>query len=145
MFSALACLALASGCLDKVPDEKVPGLQTVTGTVTLDGQPAPNVAVVFMPAPGSTGNGANGSTDASGKYSLVYRTGDAGIPAGEYVVVFSKMVQPDGSPIPEGQTAADVMAVDAIPERYRDASDKPLHRVTVPEGGATLDFDLNSK
>ena len=88
--------------------------------------------------------GASGSTDAEGKFTLVYRTGAPGIPAGDYVVVHTKLTMPDGSPIPEGKTAADVMAVDQIPERYR-RTDNPRNAVSVPEGGKTFDFDLKSK
>ena len=141
LFAQLGCFALLLGCSGGVEPEEVPPLQPVTGKVTLDGQPAAGVAVSFAPAGGTTGNGAYASTDESGSYSLQYRTGDPGIPAGEYEVSFSKMAQPDGSPIPEGQTAADVMAENVLPERYQ----RRPQRVTVPEGGKTFDFELTSK
>lgn len=141
--SLMLCLAVwAAGCGEDVPEEVVPPLQPVSGTVKLDGEPAAGVSVNFVPAGQGSTNGAIGATDASGKYSLTYRTGDPGIPAGEYNVLFTKFVQPDGTPIPAGQMAADVMAVNALPEQYQ----KPgTTKAIVPEGGNTFDFDLKSK
>jgi hypothetical protein len=133
-----------AGCSQGVEEEVVPPLETVTGTVQIDGKPSAGVAVTFVPAENNTGNPCSGSTDASGAYSLTHRTGAPGIPAGDYVVVFSKLTMPDGSPIPEGQTAADVMAVDQIPERYRTIPNFEM-TVSVPKGGKTFDFDLKSK
>lgn len=135
---------LLVGCSGEAPPEVVPALEKVTGKVTLDGKPAVGVAVTFSPATGVNGNGASAITDSSGAYTLNYRTGDAGIPQGEYVALFSKLTKPDGSPIPEGQTAADVMAVDQIPERYRSLESREMG-VMVPAGGVTKDFDLKSK
>lgn len=142
-FALLLCLGFLAGCGEDVPTEEVPPLQPVSGTVTVDGEPVQGVAITFVPTTG-TGNGAYGATDASGKYDLQYRTGEPGIPAGEYMALFTKVVQPDGSPIPEGQTAADVNAVDMIPDRYRqmDGADR---RVTVPQGGTTFDYDIRTK
>ena len=141
VLAPLCCLALVLGCSEGVPPEEVPPLQPVSGKVTLDGQPAAGVSVSFTPTDGASGNGAYASTDESGSYTLQYRTGDPGIPAGEYAVTFIKMAQPDGSPIPEGQTAADVMAENVLPERYQ----RMPQRASVPEGGKTFDFDLQSK
>lgn len=144
-FSWAILAFLLAGCSgDGVKPEVVPPLEKVTGKITLDGKPAENVSVTFTPATGTSGNGASAVTDASGTYSLVYRTGAPGIPQGEYVVLFSKLTQPDGSPIPAGQTAADVMAVDQIPEQYRNMDNKAMSLV-VPAGGTNKDFDLKSK
>lgn len=146
-FVSLHCLLVVGvlvGCGSGVKPEVIPPLHPVTGKVTLDGQPVEKVAVTFVPAENNTGNGASGSTDAEGRFTLTYRTGDPGIPAGDYIVLCTKLTMPDGSPIPEGQTAADVMAVDQIPERYR-RTDNPRNAVSVPEGGKNFDLDLKSK
>lgn len=137
----LGCLL---GCGGGGDVEEVPPLEKVSGSVTLDGQPVPGISVTFVPAGTAQGSGAYGQTDAEGQYTLTYRTGDPGIPEGSYVVLFSKMAQPDGSPIPEGQTAADVNAQEMIPERYRTTS-TPVHNVNVPRGGGSFDFELTSK
>lgn len=132
------------GCAEKPVAEVVPPLEPVTGKVTLDGKPAEGVAVTFFPIGNNTGNPASGSTDASGSFTLTYRSGTAGIPAGDYVALFSKLTKPDGSPIPAGMTAADAMAVEQLPERYR-ATDNTQNMITVPKGGKTFDFNLTSK
>lgn len=130
------------GCSGGVKPEVVPPLEPVSGTVNLDGKPTEGISVTFFPL--DKGNPAYGTTDASGKYTLNYRTGSPGIPAGNYVALFSKLTLPDGSPLPANQTAADAGAIDQIPEQYRSTSD-PTNAVTVPQGGKTFDFELRSK
>lgn len=136
----LICSAL--GCGGGVPKEVIPKLEPVSGLLKLDGKPAAGVTVTFVPM--DKGNPGAGVTDAEGKYTLKYRNGDDGIAAGNYVAMFSKLTQKDGSPIPPDKTAADVLAVDQIPERYR-AMDNPRYSVTVPAGGKTFDFEIKSK
>jgi hypothetical protein len=141
---ALLTVGVLVGCGSGVKPEVVPPLHPVSGKVTLDGKPIDKVAVTFVPAENNKGNGGSGSTDAEGRFNLKYRNGEDGIPAGDYIMVCTKLTMPDGSPIPEGQTAADVMAVDQIPERYRKV-DNPRNAVSVPEGGKEFVFDLKSK
>ncbi|MEK6261568.1 MAG: hypothetical protein AABP62_23460 [Planctomycetota bacterium] len=144
--SGFLAVGLLIGCSGGAKREVVPPLEPVTGKVTIDGQPAERVNVSFYPAPNNKSNAAFGSTDASGAYTLKYKTGagSSGIAAGDYVVLFSKLTQPDGSPIPADKTAADVNAIDQIHERYR-TTDNPQNTVSVPKGGKTFDFDLKSK
>ncbi|MCH5372786.1 MAG: carboxypeptidase-like regulatory domain-containing protein [Planctomycetes bacterium] len=61
---SFVCLASA-GCGPKGPE-----LGTVTGQVTMDGQPLANVLVTFVPEQG--GRAATGTTDADGRYQLMY-------------------------------------------------------------------------
>ena len=143
-FVLLAAAVCLSGCGEEAPVEETPVLAPVTGTVAIDGRPAAGVAVTFSPARTTTGNGAYATTGADGTYTLEYRTGVPGIPAGDYVVLFSKMVQADGNPIPPDRTAADVMAVDAIPQKYRQ-SDRPLNQINVSPAGGQYDFKITSK
>lgn len=143
--AGLLALGLLMGCGGGVKPEVVPPLEPVSGKVLLDGQPTAGVAVIFVPA-GITksGNGASATTNAEGMYTLKYRTGKEGIPQGEYIVLFSKMAMPDGSPIPEGKTAADVGAVDMIPEQYR-SQEPPPYAASVPSGGKNFDFEIRTK
>lgn len=143
IFSFGVLALMIAGCSSGVEPEIVPTLEPVSGKVMLDGKPAANVAVTFVPAENNKGNPCSGATDANGAFTLTHRSGAPGIPAGDYVVVFSKLTKPDGSPIPEGQTAADVMAVDQIPERYRQIPNFEF-TVSVPAGGKTFDFELTS-
>ena len=132
------CLLL--GCSDGT-EEDVPPLQPVSGTVMFGGEPTKGIAVSFMPTGQTAGGMAYGATDAEGCYTLSYRNGEPGVPAGTYTAIFSKMVTPNGEPIPEGKTAADVGAVNVIPPRFRDATSSPAE-VSVPEGGGEFDFEI---
>jgi hypothetical protein len=65
---AICCLVIcvvAAGCGSGGPE-----LGTVTGTVTMDGEPLDGVLVTFVPVEG--GRAATATTDASGKYELIY-------------------------------------------------------------------------
>jgi hypothetical protein len=129
----LLSLTAVAGC-SSAKAEVVPPLEQVSGTVMLD---VPGLAT-------TNGNPSYGITDAEGKYTLSYRNGAPGVPAGEYVAMFTKMAQKDGSPVPEGKTAADVMAIDIIPARYRSMDNRQM-TCNVPAGGKTFDFQLKSK
>lgn len=133
-----------AGCGSQIKPEKVPPLVKVTGKVTLDGKPAEGVAVTFFPAPNNKGNPSSGTVDASGNYTLKYRTGADGIAPGDYFALFSKMALADGSPVPAGKTAADAGAEERMPEKYRSPDNHEMMR-TVPKEGATFDFDLTSQ
>jgi hypothetical protein len=140
----LLSLTAVAGC-SSAKAEVVPPLEQVSGTVMLDGKPTAGIAVTFVPGLATTnGNPSYGITDAEGKYTLSYRNGAPGVPAGEYVAMFTKMAQKDGSPVPEGKTAADVMAIDIIPARYRSMDNRQM-TCNVPAGGKTFDFQLKSK
>jgi hypothetical protein len=147
----LACVCLsvavfAAGCGgDAVPKLEVPPLNPVSGTVKLDGKPEAGIAVTFYPAANNKGSGGSGTTDDTGAFSLKFRDGQDGIPEGDYVVMFSKLTQKDGSPIPAGQTAADVQAVEKIPERFR-LTENPRFTVKVPDGGKSdFKWEITSK
>ena len=130
------------GSSAEVPDELVP----VSGTVKLDGEPTANITVVFNPGKGTTGTGGYGVTDSTGKYTVTHRSNQPGIEPGEYVVTFSKMGLPDGSPIPEGKDAADVGAVQLLPEKYTNPNrEMNLTIATVKAPSVTLDYEIISK
>lgn len=143
---SIVSVALFSGCGGgSVSKPEIPPLEPVSGTVKLDGKPEAGISVIFYPAANNKGNGASGTTDESGGVTLIYREGHEGVPAGDYVVMFSKLTQKDGSPIPEGQTAADVQAIDKIPQQYR-MTENPRFTVTVPAGGKSdFAWEIKSK
>ena len=76
---ALVCLIGCSGGPSDLPD-----LGKVTGTVTVDGTPAGNVIVSFNPTAG--GRPSSGTTDAQGRYELVYSTQYMGAIVGKHKV-----------------------------------------------------------
>lgn len=143
LLMSLLMLSAAVGC-SSVAAEVIPPLEPVSGVIKLDGKPTAGIAVTFVPGLASKGNPSYATTDAEGKYILQYRNGAPGVPAGEYIAMFTKLAQPDGSPIPEGKTAADVMAIDIIPARYRSMDNRQM-TCAVPAGGKTFDFELKSK
>ena len=111
----------------------------------MDGQPFPGCMVTFVPRGETKGLVAYGVTDTTGAFQLKYATGESGCPIGEYKAVFSKLLTPDGQPIPEGKNAADVGAVDKVPAAYR-AMDNLQNVIQVPNSGKSdLKFELKSR
>ena len=137
---AISSLATIGGCggVSDGPEVLVP----VSGSVLIENQPAPGVAVTFIPADGTGGIGAAGATDAEGKFSLLHNSGGEGIEPGTYKVIFSRWRMPNGDPVPPGQSAADVNAVDTIPALYRDPQRTIFTEVIPAEGKQDLKFQL---
>lgn len=118
----------------------------VSGEVTVAGKPVEGIIVSLS----GQSNGEKrlipyGRTDAGGKYALQVSETEIGAPAGQYKVLFQRITLPDGSPIPEGKTAADVGAVNQLPDVYGDPTRSP-ESATIPDAGTTaLNFDLSPK
>lgn len=136
MDRALACfvvLAIALvGC-----GQRSPGA-TVTGSVRLDGQPAPaGLRIDFQPRqPG--GSGSSGVTDATGRYELWFNANLRGATPGEHEVAVSvkRTTGPDGSL--------------AVPDSLRGvrlpktAGEESTLTRTVKPGVNTIDIDIES-
>jgi hypothetical protein len=139
-FAPFALLLLA-GC-----NSTDPSLVPVSGTVTLDGRPLANATVTFIPKDGTPGFGGVGKTDAAGKYKLKGSRDDAnGIPPGEYRVVISKRLMPDGSEVPaEDHTPPmNSPARESVPPAFSSMAATTLGAGVKP-GGPPADFDLKS-
>jgi len=106
-----------------------PPLAVVKGTVTLDGNPLPNAAVLFTPTNGK-GGASSGTTDSSGAYSLNYPPDHAGAVISEHVVRIT------------GKTGGAATAVEPVPPKYNDKSEL---KATVKAGENKHDFALLSK
>lgn len=142
VFCVIGMLAGCGGQSSEVPSDLVP----VTGTVKLDGEPKANITVIFNPGKKTSGTGGYGVTDSNGKYKLMHRSNQPGVEPGEYIVTFSMMGLPDGSPIPEGKDAADVGAVQLLPEKYTNPNlEMNLTMATVKAPEVTLDYEITSK
>ncbi|MCL4203852.1 MAG: hypothetical protein KJ000_15225 [Pirellulaceae bacterium] len=114
---AIACLAVltvASGC----SGGSDAGAQA-TGVVTIDGAPAANVLVNFLPTEG--GNSAFATTDANGRFTVQTTRTVGGLAPGEYRVT----VHPGDED--SGRTVA------SVPEKYQSERSSDL-RVSVGEG-----------
>lgn len=64
-----------------------PELGSVTGTVTMDGKPLPNVWVMFNPTTG--GRTAIARTNEQGEYELMYLEGTPGVNIGSHMVAIT--------------------------------------------------------
>lgn len=141
---AFICLAVISGCseLKQSPDYSKLGLVSVTGTVTLDGQPVTAGSIVFE-ADDKTFSASD--LDSSGRYVLRFNSEQWGVTPGE------KTVRISGRPLPnearEGGEGADPdsqskeKSVSSIPACY---DQKSMIRLSVATGKSVFDFDLKS-
>ena len=116
-----ACLAVATGCSQP----------TVTGKVTLDGQPIPEGNIAFVPESGS-GAGAN-SNIVNGEYKVQ-------TVAGKYKVEInaSKLM-----PLPPGVRGMDGATEEVRPYIPGKYNNKTELRATVP-ATEKVDFELKS-
>jgi hypothetical protein len=126
-FVGLVVLLAGAGCGDS-------SVGTVTGTVTLDGQPLQQGTVRFVPADGKSQPA--GAEVKDGKFT-------ASVPVGVMQVEFSaakvvgkrKMYDTPDSPVVE-ETA------EILPERYNVKTEL---KITVKAGNQAETFDLKSK
>ncbi|MCA9015868.1 MAG: hypothetical protein KDA77_11095 [Planctomycetaceae bacterium] len=130
MFFSVFSLIFSVGCGGGGADDQ-PELGTVTGVVTMDGQPLANVVVSFEPAQGRP---SIGKTDDSGKYELGYLNASKGAVIGSHTVSIST---PQEAPTPAGQAYKD-----PIPAKYNS---KTTLKGEVKAGDNTINFDLTSK
>lgn len=132
MTSAIAAMMLGCGGGGSDFD-----LNTVSGTVTMDGQPLANARVIFTPKdPTKGGRIAYGMTDESGEYELAFTNSGMGALPGEYVVKISTYIAPEEDP-DTGLMSEEVP--ERVPEVY--VKDSSL-TATVP--GENYDFELKS-
>jgi hypothetical protein len=139
----LALTFLLPGCGESVtpPHED---LVPISGTVKLGGQPLAGVHVAFVPVGSTRGQGATAVTDETGEYELIHNaTQQPGVAAGDYVVQFTKWVQPDGSPLPDKTAPHLVNAVNLIPPGWGGGGDAgPQAQIKVSTSTPTFDFEI---
>jgi len=120
---AAAALVLAAGC----SCSGRPPLGSVSGTVTLDGQPLANALVMFTPeGPGRT---SLGTTDAEGKYTLAYLRDIVGANPGRHYVRITTATEQNGGR-------------EILPSKYHAQS---TLSADVVAGSNTIDFSLMSR
>ena len=107
----------------------------VTGTVTLNGQPATEAEVIFTP---SKGRVASGATDAAGRFTLsTNKSGDGAVPGDHKVTVVE--YYPPGKPPP--MTSGGPPS--RFPSKYTEASQTPFEAKV--ERGKPNDFPFDVK
>ena len=126
LMPALGCL-LAAGC-----GGSGPRLGRVQGKVTLNGKPLAEAEVNFQPTAEGTAPSA-GTTDADGRYELMYTFDTKGAVPGEHVVT-----------ITTGGTFLDDQGIEfereeSVPAKYNTETEL---RETVEPGSNTIDFEL---
>lgn len=118
-------LTALSGCSQSGPE-----IATVSGTVTLDGQPLANATVTFQPA---SGRPSYGTTDQDGKYTMGYTMDRSGVVVGKNTVYIRTYMEDE-----EGR----VVQKEFLPAKYHDKSELTAE---VEQKKNVIDFELNSQ
>lgn len=126
-------LCLLSGC----GGGDGPDLAAVSGTITIDGKPAPKLEIRFIPETAG-GSPSYGVTDADGHYTLMFNSSRNGAMPGKHKVEIAAVppeTGEDGNPLP-GQ------AIVEVPSRYGTSGTLSAE---VKNDGSPIDFSLESK
>ncbi len=118
---------------------------TIQGVVTVQQSPLADATVQFLPKGDTAGEGAIGTTDANGKFTVTSSRDDAaGIPPGTYIVRVNRMMDKDGKLLPSDALQADYPdAIEAIPAPYSTAT-SPIE-VTVTDQGGNITVEIPAK
>lgn len=125
--SCLLALASLGGC----GGPEHPDVGRVSGVVTLDGQPLPEATIMFQP---TNGRASQATTDAGGKYTLIYLDGVSGAKLGSHkVIIRTEIPGEDGQP---------PIAKEKLPKKYHSETELTAE---VKPGSNTFDFPLTSQ
>ena len=115
----------------------------VSGTVTMDGAPLEGASVTFQPEMASGGSPSYGTTDANGKYELMFTFSKKGAMLGEHKVSISKTLGggDDDDDDDGDDDDDDAEEEDLVPAKYN--SETTL-TATVESGSQVRDFPLTS-
>ncbi|MDR3111110.1 MAG: carboxypeptidase-like regulatory domain-containing protein [Planctomycetaceae bacterium] len=125
LFLAVLCLSFAS-C------DKGPNTASVYGVVTVDGQPHPDVEIVFTPKDGQ--RPSVGYTNGTGAYTLRFTQDKYGCIPGSHVVRINAYRDPEND---QSQY---------LPAKYnKEATENPELNLEIKKGKQKLDFDVKLK
>ena len=128
------------GCSSN-PYEK---LLPASGMITLDGAPLAGATVAFIPEKSNQKQPSYGYTDEAGKYVLKTPEGFEGVSPGEFRIVVSKIVMPDGTPVPPGSQTGGAEGNESIPQPHCDPR-ATKNVAIVSDGTAIFDVAILSK
>lgn len=112
---------------------------TCSGTVTIDGKPAPaGIRLDFQPQ-GPQGSPSMGITDAVGKYELRFTATRLGVMPGECLVRVTVPREMSAQGLP---TVSDALKGVVIPDHY---GQKSTLRRTVKPGHNQIDIEIDTK
>ena len=133
-FLSALCLAGCSGggSVDTVD---------VSGTLTRNGQPVPNVAITFTPD--ADGWVATGKTDEQGQFaSLTTRESGDGIAEGSYTVTLSQVTEAATGEVSSADAYAPTAGANLpFPTKYLNTAESDL-KVTISADTETLELEL---
>ncbi len=137
-------VALVSGC-------GKPPMQSVAGTVELNGKPVSNCKVGFFPDTEHFDADRHGFgfgiTNEKGEFTIQHPQGEQGIYAGKYKVTLVAWVTKSGKPLPVDTKPSEVEGgvSNLFPDIYEAPSTTP-EKVTVTKGENSFKFAIsNSK
>jgi hypothetical protein len=124
-----------------------PSRYAASGTVTIEGAPAPYVRVTFRPLSPDSLAGGSGSTDQAGKFTIGENGKNSGLPSGEYKVTFSQTYV-DGKPTLAGGGGKKEETVpsekEVVEDDYRDPLKTPI-TAKITSAGNNFTFDIKVK
>jgi len=142
---AASFMALFSGC----EQSRLPGLVSVSGTVSYKGQLVEGAWVTFVPS--QKGNGqraASGITNGQGRFKMTTLDPDDGVMPGEYQVKISKRVDATNNSakdIAMGKikSKSDTQHIEyLIPKVYENPAESGLSVTIEDQAQQSVDFDL---
>lgn len=141
---ALLVLAglVVTGCAGKKGDADTGPRSAVQGTVSLKAKPLSGAMVTFIPVTPGLPDGGSGRTDAEGRYKLITPRGAAGLRPGDYRVVVSQILGPDGKELPAGESPYSSGGKEALPPTYSDATATTLKASVSDNPDTQVDFAL---
>jgi hypothetical protein len=117
----------------------------VSGTVSINGQPAALTMVKFLPTGGNApATGGSGLTDDAGKFVIGEAGKNTGLLAGDYKVTFSQTLV-NGKPARGGSGGKKSEALpnekEGVPDAYRAEASTPV-TATVGPKSTTFTFEI---
>lgn len=142
MLKCLSWLSVAVTLLAVAGCDSGPKVYSVTGKVTIKGNPAPeNTRVNFEPVGG--GESAAGIVDASGNYKLFYgNEGREGAMPGQYKVFLAPDASSEAYMSGPPSGIPGMPSAGPIPKEYLSGQTSPL-TVDVPESNTTIDVIID--
>lgn len=135
-------LLVIAVCLSGCSDGSSVKTYDVTGTITYNDKPLPDVGVTFNPD--GEGLAATGKTDAQGKFSsLTTRNPGDGAAEGKYTVTLSTISEASTDTVEDPNAYADTASTDLpFPTKYLNTAESDLKATISPDGEKELTFTL---
>ncbi len=119
-------------------------LYKVSGTVTYNGKPVPNVSVIFNPE-GDAGSGRSGTaiTDENGAFSSVttHNPGDGVIPGKQTVTLATIAKEGDSGDLGEDAYGTGDASELPFPTKYLNSTESDIH-LDITSSGQTVEIKL---